>query len=618
MKPSEWAERHRRIKEGQSAASGRWSNDYAPWITHILDAYVNEPEKEGWFWMKPAQIGGSDLVVSLIGYLIDCEPGPILYVCSTEAQAKRFSRERFQFMIDTTPQLRDVFDATQSDTLLKTFAGGNLALVGSGSESGVVSIPYQRVILDEYDLLRPFPTLGDAPSVARKRLAGFGELKRTYFIGFAHPTDPDRGIAAFIAVACDLREWAMPCPWCEEWIVPKWDQVHITNKDPRSAVWRCPSCSEAISDAQRWAATRRGKFISQHETEEAARRRYIGFHVSRMCHPRITLLSMAQEYCECQSESDLRVFFNMTMGEPYRDSGFVLTDDAVKERAEQAERSGRWSIPSTAWIVVIGVDVQAPEHDPTMYVRADSYLDDGNCYVIEFAKLKGWAAMSQYLAAFVATRPDGSKLRPRACGIDSGYLTSQVYSFALSRPGGIAVVPMKYDGTVRPADPVRRKQFRDPTRPELGRLLRLELCRGFWMDRQASRFGRAADETVGSTVVLPHSVAMSAPESEEFRNHITANSRSEIIDENGHPKLVWRKDRGRRDDYFQAGVYGEVMAVAAGLDQRRPTHGAAVHEGVSEVEEGLIRRRAQVSGRDARSKHGERHRRPRRGRTSFR
>lgn len=614
MKPSEWAERHRVVHD--SPSPGRWSNDYLPWLEPILDVYLDEPERDGWLFMKPAQVGASEIMVTLILYLSDLLPGPMLYICSTAEQAKGFSTGRFGKAINDSPHLKRLWaerstEEERKTTIRKPYSGGYLALTGSGSESGVVSNPMRYVVLDEYDLLKDFPTLGAAPRVAEKRTAEYRTRCRTGIFGFAHPTTPDRGIAAAMDTQADRREWTFDCPNCGEPWSPKWEHVKgLGDRNPDDARLECPSCHKAISDAERWSATRKGRFVSVMAPDEAKRRRFVGFHVTKLCHPRVTLRELAVEYCECRSESDLRVFFNMSMGEPYQDASLVLTEESIVAKAESGERRAARAVPSSCRLVTIGVDVQYPHKRPTMYVRADAWLTDGNDFVIEYLKLAGWDALEAYAATFEVELPDGSKLKPIGCGIDSGWLTDEVYSFCRRRPAALEWVPMKYDGSVKPDAPVRQKRITDPTRPELGRMLRLELCRGYWMDRQAGRFAPDSDPTIGGSVIVPGSVRRPIDQSREFVAHIKANHRVSIVDENGHEKLIWNKDKGERDDWFQAGVYGEVVAVAHGLDRWHEEPPPPPAERVSEVERGL-ERDERFSGRTGRLRRGRRNRRGR-------
>ena len=84
ISPSAWAEDNRHLKEGTTPAPGRWRNDYLPWLQPILDAFYLESWAEGIVVKKPAQAAGTEILVTLIGYLFATAPGPTLFVATTQ------------------------------------------------------------------------------------------------------------------------------------------------------------------------------------------------------------------------------------------------------------------------------------------------------------------------------------------------------------------------------------------------------------------------------------------------------------------------------------------------------------------------------------------------------
>lgn len=588
---SVWAEKHRRLKQGTTPQPGRWRNDYLPWITEILDAFEENPAAEGWVFMKPAQIGGSELAITFIGYLFDQEPGPTLYFCSTDSQARKFALDRFGYMIESAPVLRSRFllgKAHHETTLVKPAIGGSLTITGSGSPNQMISQPAKYVFLDEEDRLLDFPGMGSAREIAEKRVDEYETRTRTGIFSWAHPTDPDRGVAVTYYRQSDRREWTLDCPHCDEPIVPRWDQVTIEERDPKTAVFVCVNCGEEISDADRWAASRAGRFVSQLEPEEAADRRFVGFHVSRLCHPRTALVKLATQYCACHSEAQLRVFFTMVMGEPYREASFVITADAIRSKADP-RRLDR-SAPKSTVFITCGVDVQKREPSLLYYV-IPAWTPAGNCVILEYGRVLGWAALDALLRTFESPAGD-QKIRIAAAGIDHGWRTREVYSFCRQDHAGVSCVPMKHTPGVQRDQATRQKTTQDPLHPEYGNLIRLELCRDYWMDRFLGRLHPEADPELGGSVVLP--AAMSV----EFENHLKSARRVEVVDRHGHERLTWAKEKGDHDDYLQACVYAEVVAVGLGLDRLHEAIPQRPRDQDEAIREGFVQRRARSTGRD--------------------
>jgi phage terminase large subunit GpA-like protein len=96
-------------------------------------------------FVKPAQIGGSELLLNMLGYIIHYAPGPAMLVQPTVELAKRFSRQRVAPLIETTPVLAQrVSDPRERDSantiLAKEFPGGVL-VAGANSAVGLRSMP---------------------------------------------------------------------------------------------------------------------------------------------------------------------------------------------------------------------------------------------------------------------------------------------------------------------------------------------------------------------------------------------------------------------------------------------------------------------------------------------
>ena len=577
--PSAWAEDNRHLKEGTTPAPGRWRNDYLPWLKPILDAYHEETWCEGIVVKKPAQGAGTEILVTLIGYFFATAPGPTLFVTTTDLLAREFALDRFDHMIDSTPELRRVFlqgKANRETILTKPAIGGKLNIVGAGSPNKLISRPCRYVFLDEEDRLPNFPNLGAAREIAEKRLAEFGTRVRVGIFSIAHPTVPGVGVAHTYEKQSDRREWTVKCPHCRKSYIPKWEDVYIEdNDDPDGAVYRCPGCGEEISDAQRWSATRRGRFVAQRKDDEPPPR-YVGFHFSRLCHPRVPLANLARKFVACKNEAEFRVFFNMDLGLEYQEASIVITEEAIKAKVD--ERGVLRRTPAETAFITVGADVQKGRDDVVIYYVVVGWTRDGNAHVLAFGKLLGFAAFDALIRRFEAEQADRKEPRRiRAGAVDYGWKTRLVYQFCRLDHGGVKIVPIKHSPYVTRDDPTLKKKNRDPLHPELGTLIRLDLCRDYWMDRVLGRYQADADPTIGGSVVLP-------PEtSNEFIAHFKANHQEEQLDRHNDIVRTWVRDQYARDDFAQAFLAAEVAAVALGLDRlflegRKPKKPPVAHE----------------------------------------
>ena len=129
-------------------------------------------------FMKGSQLGGTEAGNNWLGFVMHHSPGPILVVRPTVEEARRFSRQRLDPMIATTPVLRDLVKEARSrdggnSLLIKEFPGGVLFLTGSNSATGVKSMPIRWLFCDEID---EYPGdvdgQGDPIALAEKRTTG--------------------------------------------------------------------------------------------------------------------------------------------------------------------------------------------------------------------------------------------------------------------------------------------------------------------------------------------------------------------------------------------------------------------------------------------------------------
>ena len=567
--PDEWAEDQRMVSPDSSPSHGKWSNNYVPWIAPALCVLDDEPTKKGIIVKKYAQACFSDIFVTLFGYWHVYAPGPKMFITSTIAQAKKFGTERFDYMIRNSPDLSRVFRMRKRDGKTKHLFpcdGGPLMLGGAGSANQFISNPARHAGIDEYDEVGEIPDHGDPFSTLEMRLNEYGTRVRTALLAWAHPSRPDRGIAKLYDDLSDRRSWQIRCPHCDHQFKPAWNHVVIDTfrgsivRDPSSATYYCPSCEEAIDDAQRWAASMAGEFVTELEPEVAARRRYVGLSVSRLCHPRVPLVDMAQSFCDAVTEPQVRVIVNKQMGEPYTSASTVVTREMIEEKCLAGLRPD--IVPEDTLFITAGFDVQSPKHSPTFYWCIVAWTRSGAAILLEYQRAQGFAAVQHRLTTFNARRGDaaGELLRISGAGMDYGYMTQEVYAFCAERHGGVPVLPMKHEPRVTEAQRTRRRDVEDKLRPA-GSIVTLQLCRHYWMDRSLGRFAQRLDAGHGGGVALPPTV------DHTFMQHILSNKRFETVDEHGHPQVEWIKPDGSADDFAQAFLMAEVIAVGLGLDE---------------------------------------------------
>ena len=83
---SEWAEKYRVLDES-SNISGKWSNSITPYLVGIMDS-INDPHIREIYFCKSSQVGGTEALINILGYLIMEEPAPAMIVYPSDDLAK--------------------------------------------------------------------------------------------------------------------------------------------------------------------------------------------------------------------------------------------------------------------------------------------------------------------------------------------------------------------------------------------------------------------------------------------------------------------------------------------------------------------------------------------------
>ena len=102
-----------------------------------------------------SQVGKTEFELNAIGYIIDEDPGSILYIHPTIGEAKEFSKLRISPMVRDCPTLKRKVSATKRDSgntiLQKSYPGGLLTMCGSTEAHALASKPIRYVFGDERD-----------------------------------------------------------------------------------------------------------------------------------------------------------------------------------------------------------------------------------------------------------------------------------------------------------------------------------------------------------------------------------------------------------------------------------------------------------------------------------
>lgn len=431
---AQWAEENLRLSAEDSAEAGAFRLDRAPYQRGILDA-VSDPTCDEIVVMSSAQVGKTLIAKAVIGYYIDQDPSPILFVTYSLDMAETFSKDRLAPMVRDTECLRGkIADPRARDSgntiLHKRFPGGHITMVGANAPGGLASRPVRVVICDEVDRYPASAgTEGDPVSLAFARAKTFWNRR---LMLFSTPGDEATSRIAPAYEASDQRRFHVPCPHCGEAQVLRWAQVTWTDDDPHTAAYGCEHCGALWSDAERVDAVRHGHWVAAYPDRRAA-----GFHLNELYSPFRKLSEIAQDFLSAKRAPDtLKTWINTSLGEVWRDEEGEKADaDALAARCESYEKA-----PDGAVIVTLAIDVQ----DDRLEMEFVGWGPGEESWGLDHVVLRGdpglpelWSRADDQLAR-TFQREDGAVLAVSGCAIDSaGHYTKQVYAWARKHRGRV-------------------------------------------------------------------------------------------------------------------------------------------------------------------------------------
>jgi phage terminase large subunit GpA-like protein len=381
-----------------------------------------------------AQIGATEVGLNWIGHVIANAPGLMLYVMPTTESARRNTRVRLDPLIESTPAIRDRVVKTRSrepgnTVSLKSFPGGQIAIVGANSAVGLRSTPARYLFLDEVD---GFPHdadgEGDPVALAIQRSVTLRGRRKIFMASTPTIAGVSRIERAY--AESDQRKYFVPCPHCRQMQVLRWAQVVWPDKHRRGAYYRCEGCGEAIYERSKLDMLEAGEWRATAEGDG----RTAGFHLSALYSPFEGWAEIALEHGKVYRDpSRLQAWTNLKLGETWEDRA-----SAIPEPALIMARCESWGnrLPDGVAVITAGCDVQ----QQGIEVEVVGWGKGEESWSLEYHALAGNPAEPE-----VWQRLDDILHRPRpgrrrglsvaACCVDSGAWAAVVYAYTGPRHG---------------------------------------------------------------------------------------------------------------------------------------------------------------------------------------
>ena len=452
---SEWADENRVLVSESSAEPGAWRTDRAPYQREIMDSF-----NQSGVWqiviMASAQTGKSESELNMMGYAIDNDPGPMLYIQPTDKVAEDYSKRRISPMIQACPTLRNkVYKARSRDAAntitMKTFPGGSLAIIGANSPADLASKPVRYVFMDETDR---FPasagTEGDPQELAERRTETFRHNRK--IVKTSTPTIKGRSKIEHDYMTGTQEEWHVECPHCKTYNFIRFVDIKFEKeefKNERGDIdwhvtdvnWECPVCKRLNPEHK----TKRfpGKWVSKNPN--AINNGIRSFRLNAFMSPWSDWREICWKFLKSNKDPEkLKTFYNTILGETWE----LHVGNGIEEQLYKRREHYDAEVPTGVLLLTMGIDTQ----DNRLEYEVVGWDKDGQSWGINRGIIPGradaqgvWEEVDNLLDREWKLK-NGMRMKVLATFIDSGgHFTQDIYKECAKRQSK-RIWPIKGEG----------------------------------------------------------------------------------------------------------------------------------------------------------------------------
>ena len=441
---TEWAERNRRLSAESAAEPGPWRTERTPYLREPMNAWT-DPKIRHIVMVAASQVGKSEFLNNCIGYVIDQDPGSILFVHPTTIDAKEYSKLRIAPMIRDCPTLRKkVSDPKSRDSgntiLQKTYPGGILTMCGSTEAHALASKPIRYVLGDERDRWAlSAGNEGDPWDLAMARQTTFYNAKSGEV---STPTVKNASAIEAAYATGTMERWKSRCPHCGEYHEIQWadirfehDEIIVAGKKTykvRSVCYACPGCGCISTEAEMKRAPARWEADNPAAYEQGTRSFWLNAFVSQWASWESIILKYLNAI---GSTRKMQVVYNTCFGELWEDRGDLEDEDSLMARREEYPAE----LPEGVLVLTAGVDTQ----DDRMEYEIVGHGHFGETWGIEKGIVMGrpdddavWAQLDELVFDRVLRFENGVGLKMSMSFVDEGgHFTQEVRMQCRARLG---------------------------------------------------------------------------------------------------------------------------------------------------------------------------------------
>lgn len=360
LAPSAWASTNLIVPDGPRAGQA-FDLALTPYLREPLDMLGPDSPVNEIAAMKSAQTGFTQMLIALLGHMVDRAPCRAMVIQPTSDALAEFNREKLDPAIKATPTLRrKVASQTSrssegSTTFSKRYPGGSLTLAIATSAADLRSKTVRILLRDEID---QYPDdldgQGDPLEISDGRLISFlasGDWKKC---DISTPTIKGSSKIERRFEQGDQRRWHVPCPHCrEEFVFAFGPQFRFETTFPHKAYFVAPCCGSVVENHEKLDLIRKGRWIAGAARPGA----FPSYHFDALSSPFVPWDEIAKAYVAAGDDSSkLKAFSNLWLGLPFEIRGDAPDHVRLMERREEGLTRGH--VPARGLILVAAADVQ--------------------------------------------------------------------------------------------------------------------------------------------------------------------------------------------------------------------------------------------------------------------
>lgn len=367
---TEWAEKYRRLSAESSAEAGLFRVSRTPYLKEIMDCFT-DTKIDHIVFVAASQVGKSEFINNCIGYIIDEDPGSILFVHPTDDDVEDYSERRIAPMIRDCPRLRrKVADPKSRDgkntISKKAFPGGILSLCSSRTAHALASKPVRYLFGDERDRwARSAGTEGDPWGLARRRQTTF---YNSMAIECSTPTIKGHSPIESSYGQGTMERYCSQCPHCGAYHDIRFKDIRFEYTEREIAgvktfdvtdIWYCcPGCGAISTERDMKHAPAR--WVPEHP--EAIKNGCRSFWLNAFVSPWMSWHKIITDFLGAREDPEkLQVVFNTEFGELWENRGDMESEENLLSRREDYgfDANGEpVEVPEGALVLTCGIDTQ--------------------------------------------------------------------------------------------------------------------------------------------------------------------------------------------------------------------------------------------------------------------